>query len=77
MVDWWAPPSGARVTPEGVPAFDLPAQEAVFAPGPEPEEIAQIAVRLREAAGLPKEPTGQVAQDGDGGLVDKVRNAVT
>src|SRR5579875_1769043 len=51
--------------PEGAPAFDLPAQEAVFAPGPDPEEIAQIAARLRDQAGLPKEPTGVVAQDLD------------
>jgi Mn-containing catalase len=64
-------------TPDGVPAFDQPAQEAVFAPGPEPEEIAQIAARLREAAGLPKDPTGVVARDDNGGLVEKVRNAVT
>jgi hypothetical protein len=36
----------------------------VFAPGPEPEEIAEIAAQLRKAAGLPKEPTGVVANDG-------------
>jgi hypothetical protein len=34
---------------------------AVFAPGPEPGEIEEIAQKLREAAGLPKEPTGEVA----------------
>ena len=28
-----------------------------------PEEIAEIARKLREAAGLPKEPTGAVAND--------------
>jgi Mn-containing catalase len=33
----------------------------VFAPGPEPKEIEEIAQKLREAAGLPKEPTGEVA----------------
>ena len=47
--------------PEGVPAFDLPAQPAVFAPDYAPEEIAAIAEKLRVRAGLPKEPTGQVA----------------
>jgi len=63
--------------PEGAPAFDLPAQEAVFAPGPEPEEIAEIAQRLRESAGLGKGPNGLVAQDLDGdGVVDRVKNAL-
>jgi len=47
--------------PEGALAYDLPAQPAVFAPGPEPEEIEEIAQKLRKAAGLPKEPTGEVA----------------
>ena len=48
---------GAR----GVPPRDLPPQPAVFAPGYAPEEIAEIAQKLRERAGLPKEPTGLVA----------------
>lgn len=52
-----------EVCPEGAPAYDLPPQTAVFAPGPEPKEIEQIAARLRKAAGLPKKPTGQVAND--------------
>ena len=47
--------------PEGFPPVDLPAQPAVFAPDYAPEEIAAIATRLREAAGLGKEPTGVVA----------------
>jgi Mn-containing catalase len=47
--------------PEGALAYDLPPQPAVFAPGPEPGEIEEIAQKLREAAGLPKEPTGEVA----------------
>jgi hypothetical protein len=34
---------------------------AVFAPGPEAGEIEEIAQKLRKAAGLPKEPTGEVA----------------
>jgi Mn-containing catalase len=49
--------------PEGAPAFDLPAQPSVFAPGPEPEEIEEIAAKLRDAADLPKNPTGLVAND--------------
>jgi hypothetical protein len=47
--------------PEGALANDLPAQPAVFAPDYAPEEIAEIAFKLRKAAGLPKEPTGAVA----------------
>jgi Mn-containing catalase len=46
--------------PEGALAYDLPEQPAVFAPGPEMGEIEEIAQKLREAAGLPKEPTGEV-----------------
>jgi Mn-containing catalase len=48
-------------SPEGALPNDLPAQPAVFAPDYAPEEIAEIAKNLREAAGLPKEPTGAVA----------------
>ena len=47
--------------PEGVPAHDLPAQPAVFAPDYAPDEIAEIAAKLRKQAGLSKEPTGEVA----------------
>jgi Mn-containing catalase len=47
--------------PEGALAYDLPEQPAVFAPGPEAGEIEEIAQKLRAAAGLPKEPTGEVA----------------
>jgi hypothetical protein len=47
--------------PEGALPNDLPSQPAVFAPDYAPEEIAEIARKLREAAGLPKEPTGAVA----------------
>jgi Mn-containing catalase len=47
--------------PEGVPPRDLPPQPAVFAPDYAPAEIAEIATKLRERAGLPKEPTGMVA----------------
>ena len=47
--------------PEGVPPMDLPAQPTVFPPDYAPEEIAEIAQKLRKAAGLPDEPTGEVA----------------
>ncbi len=47
--------------PEGVPPHDLPPQPAVFAPDYAPEEIAEIAAKLRKKAGLPDEPTGVVA----------------
>jgi Mn-containing catalase len=50
--------------PEGVPAYDLPAQPAVFAPDYAPEEIKEIAQKLRKQAGLPDEPTGEVANGG-------------
>jgi Mn-containing catalase len=49
----------------------------VFAPDYAPEEIAAIAQKLREAAGLPKEPTGVVANKGGNGLASKVKDAVT
>jgi Mn-containing catalase len=48
--------------PEGFPAHDLPSQPAVFAPDYAPEEIAEIAAKLRDRAGLPKQPTGVVAK---------------
>jgi Mn-containing catalase len=48
--------------PDGVPAVDLPAQPAVFAPDYAPEEIAVIATKLRVKAGMPKEPSGLVAE---------------
>jgi Mn-containing catalase len=47
--------------PEGVPPRDLPPQPAVFSPDYEPGEISEIATKLRQSAGLPKEPTGLVA----------------
>jgi Mn-containing catalase len=52
--------------PEGAIPFDLPAQEGVFAPDYAPEEIAEIARKLRQDAGLGDEPTGEVMNDGDG-----------
>jgi Mn-containing catalase len=53
--------------PEGFPPVDLPPEPDVFAPDYAPEEIAQIAQKLREAAGLGKEPTGVVAGNGSNG----------
>ena len=50
--------------PEGAPANDLPSQPAVFALDYAPEEIAEIATRLRKQAGLPATPTGEVANGG-------------
>jgi len=66
-----------EIAPQGAPAYDLPPEPAVFEPGPEPEEISQIAAKLREAAGLPKQRTGVVANDGDGGVVGKVKDALS
>jgi len=51
--------------PEGALPNDLPEQTDVFAPSYAPEEIHQIATKLRKAAGLPDEPLGEVA-DGKG-----------
>jgi Mn-containing catalase len=62
--------------PQGFPPMDLPPQPAVFAPDYAPEEIREIAARLRTAAGLPKEPTGVVANDGEG-LIGKVKDKLT
>jgi Mn-containing catalase len=52
--------------PEGFLANDLPPQTAVFAPDYAPEDIKKIAAQLREAAGLPKEPSGEVANERKG-----------
>ncbi|MDQ2623453.1 MAG: manganese catalase family protein [Actinomycetota bacterium] len=49
--------------PDGAPAYDLPPQEGVFAPDYAPEEIAEIARKLRQKAGLSDEPTGVVANE--------------
>jgi Mn-containing catalase len=56
--------------PEGAPANDLPPQPAAFAPDYAPEEIAEIAAKLRKDAGLPKEPSGLVAD-----LMERTRSA--
>jgi Mn-containing catalase len=54
-----------EVQPEGAPAHDLPPQPAVFAPDYAPEEIREIATRLRQEAGLPKKPTGVVSEESE------------
>src|SRR4051794_17579852 len=76
------PETGEELTvvdeaPDGVPPNDLPSQPAVFAPDYAPEEISEIATRLRTAAGLPKEPTGVVAAPSEGGIVEKIKDKVT
>ena len=55
-----------EISPEGAPPFDLPSQPAVFAPGPDPEMLAEVSAKLRKAAGMPKKPTGVVANNGNG-----------
>src|ERR687898_393897 len=62
--------------PEGFPPNDLPAQPDVFAPDYAPEEIAEIAQKLRKAAGLPDKVTGLVANNGDG-LVSTVKDKLS
>ena len=57
-----------------MPPHDLPPQPAVFAPDYAPEEIAEIAQKLRKAAGLPDEPPGVVA-NGDEGVVARSRTS--
>ena len=52
--------------PEGALAHDLPPQAEVFAPDYAPEEIAEIAQKLRKKAGLPDKVTGIVANPDDG-----------
>ena len=57
--------------PQGFVPVDLPAQPAGWAPDYAPEEIAEIAKRLRTAAGLSDEPTGEVITPPNG-LLGKV-----
>jgi Mn-containing catalase len=52
--------------PEGAPAHDLPPQPAVFAPDYAPEEIVEIAAKLRSQAGLPEQPAGEVSEESEG-----------
>jgi Mn-containing catalase len=66
---------------EGVPGHDLPPQPAAFAPDYAPEEIAEIAAKLRSRAGLPQQPTGVVASENgrstNGGAKRRTRPAAT
>jgi Mn-containing catalase len=62
--------------PDGVPWTDLPAQTAVHSPDYAPEEIAEIARRLRVDAGLPDEPTGEVIPARPGGMAGKAKDLV-
>jgi Mn-containing catalase len=52
--------------PAGALPHDLPSQPAVFAPDYAPEEIKEIAAKLRKKAGLPDEPLGRVADSDNG-----------
>ncbi|HYH62562.1 MAG TPA: manganese catalase family protein [Solirubrobacterales bacterium] len=47
--------------PDGFAPNDLPSQPDVFAPDYAPEEIAEIATKLRQEAGMSEEPSGVVA----------------
>jgi len=62
--------------PEGVVPNDLPAEPSVFAPDYAPEEIAEIAQRLRDQAGIPATPPPPGA-DGGKGLLGKVADKIT
>ncbi|HEY7074404.1 MAG TPA: manganese catalase family protein [Solirubrobacteraceae bacterium] len=62
--------------PEGALPNDLPPQPAVFAPDYAPEEITEIAQKLRKAAGLPDEVTGAVANE-NGGVMGKVKDKLS
>jgi Mn-containing catalase len=72
------PETGEELTvvdtpPEGFLVNDLPPQPTTFAPDYQPEEIEEIARKLRQNAGLPKKATGDVAPESTiAKLVDKV-----
>jgi Mn-containing catalase len=61
--------------PEGFPPVDLPPQVAVSTPDYSPEEIEEIALRLRQQAGLGDEPLGEVIP-ANSGMMNKARKAV-
>src|SRR4051812_14946935 len=61
--------------PEGFLPNDLPPEPAVFAPDYGPDEIAAIAQKLRQGAGLPEKPTGAVANE-PSGIVGKVTDKI-
>jgi Mn-containing catalase len=62
--------------PAGELPQDLPPEPEAFAPDYAPEEIAEIARRLRKAAGLGDEPEAQVANS-PSGLVDTIKDKVS
>lgn len=70
-----------EVSEEYAPNFppqDLPSQEEVFAIDYAPEDIAEIAQRLRKEAGLPDKPeaeTADLSTDGSG-IIDKVKDTL-
>ncbi len=62
--------------PAGAAAHDLPPQPDVFAPSYAPEEIVDIAQKLRKQAGLPEQPTGEVSDESQNlvqSLIGKVK----
>ncbi len=62
--------------PEGVPWTDLPSQASASSPDIAPEEIAEVARKLRLAAGLPEQPTGEVLPASPSGLAGKAKDLV-
>ena len=61
------PETGEELTvvdeaPAGELPRDLPAEPSVFAPDVDPGWVAEVAATLRQKAGLPKQPTGEVAR---------------
>ena len=58
--------------------WTFPRSRTCSRPTTRPEEIAEIATKLRQAAGMSEQPSGVVANNGDGdGIVDKVKDAVS
>jgi Mn-containing catalase len=62
--------------PEGALFNDLPPHPTAFAPDYEPDEIEEIAKRLRKEAGLGEDPTGDVNLPSDG-VMGKVVEKLT
>ncbi len=63
--------------PEGAPTPDLPPQPSLFAPDYEPEEIKEIANRLKASAGLPTDATVPTLSTGISGKASEVLNKIT
>ena len=75
------PETGEELTvddtmPEGAPWNDLPSQPPMSAPDYAQEDVAEIARKLRESAGLPKEATGVVG-NAPSGIVGTVKDKLT